>query len=326
MQDVLQLGLLLEDADGRNAARRCWSRMAGYAAWARHPDGDVALLNDAGLSEDALPAEVIRIGKLIGWESAATIDGGRWFSNVGHVVWHGDPWHVFFDVGAIGPDVQPGHGHADTLTLECSVDNVRLLVDPGTYHYDHGDIRDYDRSTAAHNTVCIDRIDSSEVWGVFRVGRRAHVQEARVEIHPHHLHATAAHDGYRRLPGGPVHRRSVVVENAGALQIEDKIEGGGEHHVSGGWLLEPRWRLEGAGGRWMAIHDGRTVEIAVDASRPLRIEHESRPYHPRFGEELTAPRITWRYQGPLPLEVRTIVTRTDGMHFTGLSDSARRHS
>ena len=33
--------------------------------------------------------------------------------------------------------------------------------------------RRYDRSTAAHNTVSIDGTDSSEVWQIFRVGRRA---------------------------------------------------------------------------------------------------------------------------------------------------------
>ncbi len=38
-----------------------------------------------------------------------------------------------------------------------------------------GPVRDYERSTAAHNTVEIDGADSTEVWGAFRAGRRARV-------------------------------------------------------------------------------------------------------------------------------------------------------
>ena len=49
----------------------------------------------------------------------------------------------------------------------------RLFVDPGTYCYDDSNERRYDRASSSHNTVSIDEVDSSEVWDIFRVGRRA---------------------------------------------------------------------------------------------------------------------------------------------------------
>ena len=55
------------------------------------------------------------------------------------------------------------------------MDGVPLLVDTGTSTYAPGPVRDYERSTAAHNTVEVDGANSTEVWGAFRAARRARV-------------------------------------------------------------------------------------------------------------------------------------------------------
>ena len=44
----------------------------------------------------------------------------------------------------------------------------RCCIDTGTSTYAAGPVRDRERSTAAHNTVEVDRRDSTEVWGAFR--------------------------------------------------------------------------------------------------------------------------------------------------------------
>src|ERR1019366_1742442 len=48
-----------------------------------------------------------------------------------------------------------------------------LLVDTAASTYERRPVREYERSTAAHNTVEVDRAESTEVWGAFRAGRRA---------------------------------------------------------------------------------------------------------------------------------------------------------
>ncbi|MEY6432337.1 heparinase II/III-family protein [Thioalkalicoccus limnaeus] len=63
--------------------------------------------------------------------------------------------------------------HADTLSFELSLFGQRTIVNGGTSRYGSGPERLAERSTAAHSTVQIDGADSSEVWGGFRVARRA---------------------------------------------------------------------------------------------------------------------------------------------------------
>src|SRR6267378_2144736 len=63
---------------------------------------------------------------------------------------------VLFDAAPIGPDYQPGHAHADTLSLEVSHRGRRVLVNSGTSTYERGPERAKERGTAAHNTIVID--------------------------------------------------------------------------------------------------------------------------------------------------------------------------
>ena len=210
MDDCLTLIQLLHDEAARRSLRQVWQQACEYACWMRHPDGSTVQFNDGAT---LLANGHLLKGKALGVESDLTSRrGGRHFSDSGIIVWHGDPWSVFFDVGQIGPDVQPGHSHADTLNIECSFSGTRLFVDPGCHSYDHDERRKYDRSTAAHNTVGIDDQDSSEVWHIFRVGRRAIPQDVSVEFLPQGMKAHASHDGYRHLSGSPTHARTVQVE------------------------------------------------------------------------------------------------------------------
>ena len=63
----------------------------------------------------------------------------------------------------------------------CTWTGVPLLIDTGTSTYEPGPVRRYERSTAAHSTVQVDGADSTEVWGVFRAGRRARVSGLAVQ-------------------------------------------------------------------------------------------------------------------------------------------------
>ena len=125
-------------------------------------------------------------------------------------------YELLADVGAIGPDHQPGHAHADTLSFMLHVDNQPILVDSGTSTYDSGPRRAWERSTAAHNTVDVMDINSSEVWAGFRVGRRA--RATVLTDTPTIL--TACHDGYQKL--GITHERTWAVE-ASSVRITDRL-------------------------------------------------------------------------------------------------------
>jgi hypothetical protein len=68
-------------------------------------------------------------------------------------------------------------------------------------------------------------MDSSEVWSAFRVGRRARAWVRRIERAPSHQAVEAEHDGYRFLPGAPLHRRRLELSER-ELVIHDVISGG----------------------------------------------------------------------------------------------------
>jgi len=128
------------------------------------------------------------------------------------------------DVGLVGPDYLPGHAHADTLSMELSLDGRRLIVNSGTGEYGTGPERQRQRGTPAHSTLSIDGADSSEVWAGFRCARRAKPFDLRIVDEGSRVEVTCSHDGYRRLPGAPVHTRTWVFDQAG-VTIRDGVRG-----------------------------------------------------------------------------------------------------
>jgi Heparinase II/III-like protein/Heparinase II/III N-terminus len=67
---------------------------------------------------------------------------------------------LIFDCGPLGDG---GHGHYDLLNVEIAASGRPLVVDPGRYTYsEHGaNWRRWFKSTAAHNTVCVDGLDQT---------------------------------------------------------------------------------------------------------------------------------------------------------------------
>ena len=310
MNDWLALANLTRDSDLRRKLLGTWERMAEYALWLRHPDGGSVQFNDGAVRE---VERCLNDGMQLGLNAnLSPRRGGRYFVDTGLVAWHGHPWTVFFDVGEIGPDYQPGHAHADSLTLECSWNLERLFIDPGTYHYDHDGRRQYDRSTAAHNTVCIDGQDSSEVWHIFRVGRRARPVDVRVAIGEDQLDAAGSHTGYDHLAGSPRHSRQIRTEFEDRLAIEDRVEGRGEHLVEGGWLLSPVWQATVDQDGWTVRSESQTLRVQVSGSSEISLSCQERPIHPDFGVEQTTTRLAWRYRGRLPLKLQTTIQSACG--------------
>ena len=309
MHDFLELALLLQEVSVIDELRAKWMSMAEYCTWLRHPDGFCPQLND---SAGVQSAEMLRLGEHLG----IAIDpqprrGGRHFSDTGLVVWSGSRWTLFFDVAEVGPDYQPGHAQADTLTIECSLNEHRLFVDPGCHSYDLDERRQYDRSTAAHNTVCIDDSDSSEVWHIFRVGRRARPRVLEMKLAADRIRVCASHNGYDHLSGSPTHTRALTTEQNGELRIEDLIDGRGIHDVAGGFLLAPEWHAEPTAHGWMVTNGATTARVCLEADRPVTRSIQRRPIHPDYGVEQETNRLAWTHRGELPIRVVVRIEPTE---------------
>ncbi len=83
-------------------------------------------------------------------------------------------WMMIVDAGEYAPKYISGHGQCDMLSFELFCNDEPILVNSGTYQY-QSDLRSYFRSTKAHNTLQINGIEQSEIWGEHRTGRCAHI-------------------------------------------------------------------------------------------------------------------------------------------------------
>jgi uncharacterized heparinase superfamily protein len=306
LEDLLTLAELVTQPRCRQRLRDICRQMAEFVSWVRHPDGSLPLFNDAAHGAVSAPDELLHRMRELGYDAPQDCPRGlKQFEETGLIVWHGDPWSLFWDVGDVGPSYQPGHAHADTLTLECSFGGERMIVDPGTFGYDRNDRRRYDRSTVAHNTVSVDGLDSSEMWHIFRVGSRARPLGVDVIPRRQGFTAWAAHTGYDQRPGSPRHARQVTVEERQTIRITDQVQGLGKHTLEGGWLLAPPWQATATETGWTLQHGRHTVRVCVAAKQPVQLSVERRPWHPEYGCEIETSRLVWRVTTELPFEVVT---------------------
>lgn len=116
-------------------------------------------------------------------------------------------FEMLVDVNGLTPSEAPGHSHADTFHFILHVFGDPLIIDTGVSTYELSQTRLYERSTAAHNTVTVKDLNQSELYGVFRAGRRAKVKLTKIS--PKELEAS--HDGYKHI--GVKHTRHFAFEN-----------------------------------------------------------------------------------------------------------------
>jgi uncharacterized heparinase superfamily protein len=283
--------------------RQAISRMRRWLGAVLTPDGAVPVFNDGYPVPDVLVA-ALRPGPAPDAPLLTLPDTGLVRAAAGG-------WHLLADVGAPCPDELPAHAHADTLGCLLHVDGTPLLVDTGTSTYAAGAVRSYERSTAAHNTAEVDGADSTEVWGAFRAGRRARVHGRAAREDAHGVSAEAEHDGYRRLPGHPVHRRRWLLTGAG-LQVDDEVTGGRRHTVAVRWHLAPgaEVRLK-AGGAVVTTTAGH-FPVRISASCPLRLDVQAGMVATGFHRTVVAPVLTCRIESALPIRITTCWRRSLG--------------
>lgn len=308
MEDFMTLAILLDDPAAKEMMRDTWRKMAEFLVWMRHPDGHIPLFNDAALNGCCPPGEMLAAGcRALDLEiDQKARRGGKLFEKFGMAVWHGDPWSLFFDVGPVGVDYQPGHAHADTLAIEASYQGERLFVDPGTFAYDNDESRRYDHATASHNTLTLDGTDSSEVWHIFRVGRRAKPIDVRFACENEAFSASAAHDGFVHISGQPRHTRQITVSAESCLTIVDRLTGTGIHRIDGGFLIAPGWNAEPTTDGWRLTNGRKCVLISLE-DVSLKRFIEKRRYHFGYGRSEETARLCWQGVLQFPYEIHLTI-------------------
>jgi uncharacterized heparinase superfamily protein len=296
--DLIQLALRwpgVIDADTEAAWRHDARRMLRWLAGMSHPDGEIALFNDAAFGIAPNLAALTAYAGALGIAAVGSPSRRRrLFPDSGYLRAEVGEATLLADVGEIGPDYLPGHAHADTLSFELSVFGQRVVVNSGTSEYGLGAERLRQRGTAAHSTVQIDGADSSEVWRGFRVARRARPVGFAASEGVDAVLASCAHDGYCRLPGRPLHRRSWHMTGQG-LHVTDAIEGDFREAVAR-FYLHPAVTASVAGeGGILTLPDKHIIRWSVTGGA-ARIVPAT--WHPEFGQSIASACIELVFNGP----------------------------
>lgn len=170
-------------------------RMLGHLSAITFENGDIPLMNDSAVGIAPTSHQILDYSKRLGVNPKEIPLGASGYRKM-----KCGCFEAIVDIGNITATYQPGHTHADTLNYELRLNGRPIVVDTGISTYEKTQRRQYERSSAAHNTVTIGDNDSSEVWGGFRVGGRSRV--ALLVDEEHHVEALCKH--YK----GNKHRRS----------------------------------------------------------------------------------------------------------------------
>ena len=129
-------------------------------------------------------------------ESVEFRDGGYYVMRDG---WSATSNYLLFDCGPHGM-ANCGHAHADALAIELAAHGQTLLVDPGTFTYTGArEMRDWFRSSAAHNTLTVDRESSSIPADTFSWKTNTSCERLAWIEHPRFTYVAGRHSGYEPL-------------------------------------------------------------------------------------------------------------------------------
>ncbi|MGK5033756.1 heparinase II/III family protein [Janthinobacterium sp. LB3P118] len=306
LEDILDLDNVTQafgaalDARAR-ALTDSWRALAGpMHAWLlamSHPDRLISFFNDAAFDIAVPTPELEKYASRLGHACVLTLpDGVHHLADSGFLRIQQDQAVALLDIGPIGPDYLPGHAHADTLSFELSLFGQRVFVNSGTSEYGLGTERLRQRGTSAHNTVCVDQQDSSEVWSGFRVARRARTTALQINPSQDAISVSCAHDGYHRLPGKNLHSRTWRIA-PGSLELCDTVSGAfgkAEAHFH----LHPDVCIMDGGSQrqcLLKLPEGQLVDFGVTGGGTLNIVEST--WHPRFGQSQPTSCLVVRLTG-----------------------------
>ena len=241
--------------------------------------------------------------------SAAIRRESKLYTEGGYAILRSGAHEVLVDVGPLGAF---GHGHADLLSVQCSIHGERCLVDAGTYGYTVEPAwRDYFRGTTAHNTVAVDGRSQAAPNGPFGWQSRPAVRIREWQSNTTTSVIDAEHDAY----AGITHRRRVVAVADGPFVIVDDLLGDGMHAFELTFQFAPitvTWtsRLSACA----TTLGGHQLLVTAFSSAPLTariISGETDPIRgwvsPVYGQKTPAPALVYAAEAALPVRVVTLL-------------------
>lgn len=261
-----------------------------------HPDRDISFFNDSTLGIAPTFEDLERYGNELDISLSKPLVSNRIVGNLfeksGYSVIEWPEGHkLISDVARIGPDYQPGHAHADTLSCELSLFGQRVLVNSGISQYGEDLERHRQRSTCSHNTVEINGKNSSEVWAGFRVAKRAKPFGISLSTSGGDVEMAASHNGYAGLFHKVVHHRHWLV-SASEISVTDNILGK-VSKATCHWHFHPDVSVKETEGNTFSVSlaDGQLIVIVISGAEA---QLSKASWHPGFGESVNNYKLECR--------------------------------
>ncbi|MGH7159939.1 MAG: heparinase II/III family protein [Acetobacteraceae bacterium] len=218
LKDLIEIRSLLQSINAAQPApvTSAIERMVLALRAMRHGDGGLVLFNGSKEEGPELIDLVLTQAGRTGRAPTALADGGFYRLAAGRSV-------LIVDAGAPAPRGLDRFAHAGTLAFELSIGRERLVVNCGAAPAASDARRDALRATAAHSTLVIADVNSSEITPEGLGRRPEKVEVERQEASGAHW-LEASHDGWLK-PFGAIHRRRLYMAESGEdVRGEDAVE------------------------------------------------------------------------------------------------------
>ena len=226
------------------------------------------------------------------------------YSTSGYTILNCNNTVMTFDHGPLGMAPLYNHGHADALSITLSVDNKRLLVDPGTYKYNgEPELRKYFKGTRAHNTVTIDGLDQAVQETGFIWSRPYQTRLMKSMKINGDFFLQAGHDGYMRIKDPVRHFRSVISFDKSNFFVKDTFSGKGVHSFELNYHVHPDSEIILEDNGWWKINRQETAIFVrlLNESNFSVIKGQKNPlfgwYSPSYGIKRESVVLSCRMKG-----------------------------
>jgi uncharacterized heparinase superfamily protein len=246
------------------------ARMVPILRTFRHVDGGLAFFNG---SNDSNPKIIDRVLLKSNIKTKAILSA----PHTGFQRLQAGKTTVLIDTGSPPNFIENKWAHAGTLAFEMSSGNDRIISNCGMHENVTAGWRQALRSTAAHSTIIVDSINSSEIDATGGFAREpGQVTSSRREIDGSTI-IEASYDGYSKL-FNLIHRRLIMLAPDGAeIQGEDNLIGPGGQSYSLRFHLHPNVQAtilqdncaailkprRGAGWRFTCVNKIITLEESI---------------------------------------------------------------
>jgi uncharacterized heparinase superfamily protein len=240
------------------------------------------------------------------------------FSDIGLYTMRKDNNFLIFNCTGKGmnPDINPfsgTHTHSDHLSFELVANGKTFLVDPGSFVYTaDANERFKFRSTAMHNTVCIDQISQDNVqlnqlWGF---ERNAIPKVLNWESNADYDKIVALHNGYERLSNPITHFREVYFDKQSIKwEIKDYFKGTGQHNYQSFFHFDLGIDFEIIGNMInTSCTDNNNIQIKFISNIPFQLYKLDSFVSKSYGIKVASKSLKLEYSGTILPEIKTEIT------------------